>query len=353
MKTNYFKIFIIIFLFSCNNDSYKIKNLNDYFRNCNQSKAILEEVQITDLMLGIPTQMVIIDTFLIIKDKYSKDEFSLIDLKNKKLITRFGKYGAGPNEIMVPININHRKNDNILEFKISNPNRLAQIHVNEFSEYSKNQDIKIDIFPLNFKDINLDYLIWFPEIEKYISGGAFPDSKYISFNSEFSNINYFGEYPDSEYKNNINNPLLSSAYQGKFITKPNGTKVAHLHFMCDLINIIKSDKTIKSFHTYNPEIKIINGQTATSRKTRYGYVDGACSDEYIYLLYSGRTFEEYATSAELAEHLYVFDWELNPIKYYKLPKPATSLTISNDRLKLYLTCLEESDIRLYKMKIIE
>lgn len=61
----------------------------------------------------------------------------------------------------------------------------------------------------------------------------------------------------------------------------------------------------------------------------------AVSDNFIYALYSGRSFKEYKMSCSDAEYIYVYDWSGNLIKLYKLDVPVSRICLDEQNEKLY------------------
>jgi hypothetical protein len=61
----------------------------------------------------------------------------------------------------------------------------------------------------------------------------------------------------------------------------------------------------------------------TKGETLIGFHDIACTDDYVYALYSGQTREEAGSlhKTSYCKHLLVYDWEGNPVRRYYLEKP--------------------------------
>ena len=58
-----------------------------------------------------------------------------------------------------------------------------------------------------------------------------------------------------------------------------------------------------------------------------------CTDKnYVYGLYSDRTMADYGEGAYNAPYLLVWDWNGNPVKAYKLPKPLYGFALDGNIL---------------------
>ena len=71
----------------------------------------------------------------------------------------------------------------------------------------------------------------------------------------------------------------------------------------------------------------------------FGAVD--CDDNYVYALYSGRTVNTHQALFSRCEHLFVYDWDGNPIKHYILDIPLFN-SISYDKEKKCIYGLAEN-----------
>lgn len=321
-------------------------NLNDKFKDVPLFHAKPKVIKISNAMFGTPVEIVIHDTLMVVKDDYHNKYFSLIDLKNYQQISRFGEKGKGPNEIMFPANVNFI-NDS-LEFTISNPTRYVRIAKRDLLSLDSLKTL--DVQEIKIPDSWAQNLIWFPAMRKFIANGMFHEGKYAIIGIDSNTPNFIGFLPNSPYINEIENFLLCDAYQGYIKPRPDGKMVAHVSLMSDLIDVINTQGEIKSrFQTYHPEVKVENGMLGTSRNSPYGFSSMALTNQYIYALYSGRTFNDYALAAEFGEKLYVFDWDLNPVCSYILPVEALSIAVTQCNSKLYFTGMGDTQMDLYEL----
>ena len=65
-----------------------------------------------------------------------------------------------------------------------------------------------------------------------------------------------------------------------------------------------------------------------NNKTRYAFINGAVTDNNIYLAYSGSLFLD--ENSYFGKSIYVYDWEGNPIRKLIFKKNILSLTVSDD-----------------------
>ena len=74
-----------------------------------------------------------------------------------------------------------------------------------------------------------------------------------------------------------------------------------------------------------------------SEQTRFGYVDVAASRDFIFALFSGRTFAEYKDRCNYGQEVHVFDWTGNLRGVVQLDVAAIGLAVDEDSNSLYAT----------------
>jgi hypothetical protein len=149
----------------------------------------------------------------------------------------------------------------------------------------------------------------------------------------------FGSY---DYKpSNVPIDAYKDAFTSYLLAKPSGDKFVAPYRYTDRIEIydIKGDTIIEKQgpEIFDPvyETKERNGfyYMAKTKKTRKAFVNGAVTDNYIYLLYSGHYRVEENWSH--GKTLYVFDWEGNPVKQIDLDRYIYTFAVSSDDKDLY------------------
>jgi hypothetical protein len=100
----------------------------------------------------------------------------------------------------------------------------------------------------------------------------------------------------------------------------------------------------------NPEIKIKPyGRISTSTMSPLGFLDISATSDYIYALFSGRTFNEYGGNFGRGETVYVFDWNLNPVCSYILEYDTNSITVCENNKKMFAFGItEDNQVKLFK-----
>lgn len=209
------------------------------------------------------------------------------------------------------------------------------------------------------------------DIDKVLKGEKDPKKylKVIPFNSNYywdalidtDKIVSFGDY-DSDYKlgfYNINklkyisyklpygkNQDISrsqkNSYESFLFTKPDFSRFVIPSRYSDLIEIYDQTKdssfVIRGPEGFKPMISILNGTdgkelAARNEQTRFAFVKGKTTNEYIYLLYSGNLHN--SEFHDYGRYIYVYDWNGHPVKKLILPNYINDFVVFSDNNILY------------------
>lgn len=131
------------------------------------------------------------------------------------------------------------------------------------------------------------------------------------------------------------------AQEGFLFLKPAGEKMALAARFSDRIEIFdlatKTSKLIKGPENFDFAFEPF--QTAgidvsvRTNKTRFAFSNGAVTDRFIYLLYSGKQHETDRPNEN--DTIYVYSWDGQPVKIIKLDRPVMSFTVSGDDTVVY------------------
>lgn len=336
-----FSVLLIgILLTNCDN---KPLTLEDVFKE--PAILISKELPIEDSFFANPNNIEIIDSLMLIVDEYHKKCFTVIDLKNRRVINRFGSLGRGPNELDFIGDVLYSKDERRVSFTIKNPGRYWHLDIDDIVHPNPIFKEK-----LSFTDNSQGWFFSLAPIRnaenKYIGSGMFRNGMYGIYGSDGILDTIIGQYTAAKEHQTLDQFTLGSGYQG--MVKPNPTKplVAYVSFRHDLIEVVNCvDYNIKTFHGGNfPDLKVgDNNIMGFSRHSPFCFVYLCTTEKYIYALYSGKTFAKDGGMAAHGNLLYVFDWNLKPIIYYKLDQELHTIKVSEDNQTLYSFALNSND----------
>ena len=270
------------------------------------------------------------DSMFVIQDLKSEKIFNLINLSSKKVISGVNK-GQGPNEVNSPSCILFRNHKIFIWDAI--PKKMSELVHSSDSNLTIKEFFTVDtetpiLFFINLLD------------STFIANGIFEDFWLAEMNKEGEIISTI-DYPIRDETKDLPKILLPALFSSvKMANSPDNKKVVVVTGSQEIISLInRTDSGIKEYKQIKylpPKISITPTGIAafTSDNTKgFGGVD--CDDQYIYTIYSGKTYNTHPTSANYCEHLLVYDWDGNPVKYYKLDIPMWSMIFDRKKNSIY------------------
>lgn len=308
-----------LYLRNLNNDNMKIKYLFIasflILLGCNKYKLQLQFKSVEQVefhkyenspFIGLPIFLEFWQNNLVISDFYGDSLLHLINLENHNY-KRIGPVGQGPNEFLSPLQIFNL--DTLLYIYSKNNRQLGYF-------YETNNSGLNELNYKNLVNIELPTSNIFPLSEfDFIATGYFEEGRYASINLTEDSIYYFGEYPDF-MDNEIDIPYSAKAMFHQAIMRKhpiNNTIISVSSHIIDIIEICDNYKVTnrKQLSTYGYDFS--TGEVIFAHKnseTTRGVIYFTVSNEYIYLLYDNSKNEDKKENNEI----WVFDWDLNPIK---------------------------------------
>jgi TolB-like 6-blade propeller-like len=280
-------------------------------------------------------EIIVYDTALILLNMstHSKYYFNNYSLVKKQLSKGYLRKGRGPDEAIGISDIGLTKSSLwALDITLDN---VLQIGMDEaLKEEASHQSVtKINnsIGRICMIDSVTYWLVTNLSSTKKISIGNLVDSDFSEETGDFNQI-----------PSDIPLEVFKDAYSSKILKKPDGEKVVVAYRYTDALEIFNTSD--KSFITIQgPEVfpveyiarEAIDGHKymAKTRKTRKAFVDGATTEKFIYLLYSGCRY--YDKNWSYGQEIYVFDWNGTPVKRYLLDRYVLTIGVASDDSTIY------------------
>ena len=186
--------------------------------------------------------------------------------------------------------------------------------------------------------------------DKSISIGRYNQGRYLLYSHTDNKERYFlthTQHPDYPL---LDNSQLGSLYASSQIrVKPDQTAFVVADRYSGLMDICKivDDEIIrvceKIFHV--PSIDITNqGEIVYERSNRFGFTDITTNDDFIFAIYSGKTYKQYSVSCQQCTRLLQYNWEGELIESYELTNPVSSISYDYTTNKLYALESESQNI---------
>lgn len=322
-----FLLLFFLILLSCN------KIINNPIQHFNKTQKIKlnhsKIIHLEEFDILKPVDAIRINGSYMIWDDKNENIFNLLDPLSGKVIKGVNK-GNGPNEIISPSSFQNQ--DGIFLIYDISHRRINQIDMSSDTTLiiKKIQDIKTDkrLFVINRIDSNI------------IATGIFEDYWLANISTD-GEITSGVDFPTFEETNNTPKMQLSMLYISTLMATLDNKKVVAVtqkHAVVSFFNYINNSilKEYKKIKYYAPNFTIEErGNIAFSKDNQVGFCGVDCDDDYVYTLYSGRTFTGHGVQNHHCEHLLVYDWNGNPVKHYILDIPLFSMKYDNEKKIIY------------------
>ena len=327
---NRIKILFILYILvvSCSNDKDKVLTVFKDEINVSPSRV----VSLEDYDVLKPIDVLKVNEDYLIRDDKAYNLFTKINFQ-RNTITRGIDKGNGPNEVNFITSVEQYKNK-ILIFDTSNK-KISSIDIDNDSTLTLREETTLNA---QNRSSMINYIN-----NGFIGSGMFKDFwiGYFDIHSEAlkSSIS-FPVFEETDHLVDIQKSVIFintlttvHPHKNKFVAAT--MKCGVLSF-CEMSNdnIINEYKQIKY---YPPQFNVVDdfGNIAYDKQYKVAFCDIDCCDDYVYVLYSGRSFETHGLLNHHCEHLLVYDWSGSPIKHYKLEIPMSSMRYDNQNKSIY------------------
>ena len=301
-------------------------------------------------ILGNPSDLILIDSALIVLDKIGKEPFHLYNTISEKYVASTGRYGEGPLEYN---NLGKLYTlDNYIYVYDVNVKRCYKLQLDSFNLRNVSTkaiwqgDTLIHFYTLPMK--NGDFFCF----------GSYKDNriKIVDRNGQLKESLFEYPYRDNTERQ-LKPKLRSLAYRGPADKKPNEDSFVQVMSNSDMIfiyqtinNKVEVKEIINSYPTYKTEEDETGYSVPISAHTPHCYLDVATTNRYIYLLYSGKTYADKGMDSFYGEQIFVYDWKGTPICKLDLDLSAKLICPSPDDDFLYTISLNP-DYKVTKYRL--
>lgn len=281
--------------------------------------------------------MKVFGDYAFIYDPEGNYQYKVIDLRTNTYKGQFGRNGDGPCELIFPatlnysgsdphtLGVNKRKNASYQEYSLA---RVA-------SSLETGCDMQTSTLSIDFQQfVKLDE-------DKYFGVGVFNKRFSVYSLSADSMIQVSGEYPFEEEFQDVPVEVLAMAFQGELLKRPSSNRCVMntlSSFNIDIVDYIPGQgiSQVAKIHHWSPDFTWSDGNVLQAKMTfenRIGGISTAVSDDYIYVLFSGKKLNH--TDARSGEMVLVYNWEGEPIRILEMDRAVTQLAVDlNDEFLL-------------------
>jgi len=347
--------FVIIIVFftlhtSCTGDKSPINCTITEFEEFPGNRDLIFS-DLAEYQYGNVSNILVCDSLLVVgnRDRNSKYFFYNYSLTQNKFSKGYLKRGKGPGEAL-----------GVFTSGISQD--LLWAHdVSKGSIYQMKLDDILQagfVHPYSVSELNDSYFhLSMVDSSNYWAVGNLISESKITFgklnnpdgSAEFGNFCLIDE--------DVPIQVFKDAHSSIILSKPDGEKILVAYRYTDVIEIIdvndQSIKTIQGPESFNVEYTVGESEShrfmQKTKKTKKAFVNGAVTDEYIYLLFSG--FKSGHENWSYAKELFVYTWEGLPVMSYNLDRSIYTIGIDQKGSTIY--SLDETTAYLISAQLTE
>lgn len=277
--------------------------------------------------LGLPIQIVALDSVLLVNDFYGDTLVHCLSLETGSEIAKWGIKGVGPNEVMPPLHL-LKGQDSLFVF--SRP--VWKLYAVEGREGHLRETAQL------LADVSL----LFPLSDStYLASGMFGDKRFSVMNGAGKEKMRFGDYPDLwSRERDLPMEIKRMFHQvlGYGFSEKHGFAVVDSHVL-SLYGEESGGYRLKKEVLLAPYEYDFSGEgisTRTRLKDSFakGAVDLAASDSCLYILFDNHSL---ASGKEMRKEIRCYDWEGNLLCKYIPNVNLSYLTLSMDGKLVGLT----------------
>lgn len=316
---------LIILLLSCrsgNQETIRIENI------------ICQPICGDDYILGGPKEMALSDSILAVIDAKSDSMLLFFDVKAGKYLGKVGIRGQGPSEFTVLSSLEPQSGSSFSFFDI---NKKTYYYTNSITS----DDVRFT--PAFRVDSGLPLEIHPMANGRFLAPGIYEKYRYCVLDSGGQVCSTFGEWPyRDEDEKKVSGTIRSQAYMFSIAASPSKTKFVASLLSANMLSFYQLEKDSlhllkESILTY-PDYEYRNSPTnysGTTRNTPLHYLCAACTEDYVYILYSGKKFSECGLATFRGDIIYVYNWNGDKIAMMKSDKMLKEICLSEDEKSMY------------------
>lgn len=350
-------LYLALFFAACQAEPEIIEEVSPLVHTRASSLQIsqTDNLNLNDLGIIHPTKIIRKDSLYIILTPQSKYRFAIYNHHSGNLM-RLVPAGNGEGEGLYFLNLN--LNGNIVSSLDFGTGRLVEIDLNRYTD----QGYMPTLTPLTAG--GKTPLGAIRSNNRIISTGIYTEGRYCSSDPTDNSDIFSVTYPD------CTDPTLSDSLKSIFYasncltTNASHTRLAcaNMQYGClDICDINgKQIKRVNEVHLNRPGVvfqhKRLRGRgmwhpVSYTRNNLFGFCDLTTSDDYIFALYSGRTYREYKGNVDKGHTILVFDWNGSHVRTYHLPNSCSSISYDKASNTIYALSHEQDQSEIITLDL--
>ncbi|WP_217938449.1 BF3164 family lipoprotein [Bacteroides acidifaciens] len=285
-------------------------------------------------IIGGPREMALSDSILAVMDAKSDSMLLFFNVKSGKYLGKAGIRGQGPSEFTV-----------LSSLESHGGGSFSFYDINKKTFYYTNSVMGdgVQFIPAFRVDSGLPLEVHPMANGKFIAPGIYEEYRYCVLDSSGQVHNTFGEWPyRDEDEKKVSGIVRSQAYMFGIAPSPSKTKFIASLLSADILSFyqLENDSVhlLKETILTYPDYEYRNSPTVysgASKDSPINYLCATCSENYVYVLYSGKNFRQDALASFSGNVIYVYTWNGNKIAMLKSDKMLGKICLAEDGKTMY------------------
>lgn len=335
-------LFASLLFFSCQNSG---KEKSEYgipvFKHTQVAQVTLFK---TDKPLASVFSMNVFRDYLFVGSPVDNFYIHIFNKHTGEFIQSAAPRGRGPGEFVNYVRLVDTIKDTIYLSEGSSDRPVYLYNLTDFVNKANNFR-KVDI-----SGCSRSYLNIFPANEGFLSAPATKGDRFAMHDKRGKMVSVYHKFPHLGVELDTLHLWKMIQLRTSLAMKPDRNKFAAVTMLGAILEIysIENNKIQleKEMKFYPPKI-LLNTSTSRSRihpDCIIGFWNAVATNDFIYTIFSGKTEKDFQNTPLLADFVYVFDWEGNPVKSYAIPCKIKWLSIDEQTKRAYITTVDEEGI---------
>ncbi len=289
-------------------------------------------------VLGLPSDIAIIGNRLVVIDMSGDPALLVFDRASGVFERSLGGPGEGPGEFKVAWSLDPVPGSD-LDLWVYDISLTRLTKISLVPNPVQARDVNGEIVSLRSEGMPTGPL-WLDD-DTIVSLGLFPGGRLAFFDNSGAQTASTGSVPPGP--SNVPASVRQHAYQATMVVHPRRRMLAAVTRRASKIEIYRSDGSpivqvdgpLPFEVTYALRSSPRGPVFKTEPYHRLGYIDGTGSSEYIFALFSGRTWGEFSDRAGFGRFVHIFDWDGTFKRALRLDQDVLSIAVDKESTTLY------------------
>uniref|UniRef100_UPI0040488C39 BF3164 family lipoprotein n=1 Tax=Roseivirga sp. TaxID=1964215 RepID=UPI0040488C39 len=353
-----FYVSIMSLIISCSGNKSSEHEISEPNSNINETILFFSDIDFDSTLYlngqtiipnwpkGQASDIILVAPFLVTSNDVDDSLFQISSLNDDSFQKYLGKTGFQKGEIMT--------NRFSLSLKASNEQTFWTFDFvqKRFSEFNLREHGTLPINQYSYESTDIKSAIRLSWTSKNQILGITVDGlgKFVLFDSLGNRISQIGEY-SSEFGQEFSKSIIAQLHQGKLKSNRNGDKflrtclnLNRFEFLDLELNRLIQINGPTSIEPQFDEVDI-NGTTVLSLdrdNNYYTFVDGALTEQFIYLLYSGKKWNSDPTGKLNCDQIFVFNHNGDPVRQIIMNQEVLSIAVDEKQECIYAVAADHS-----------